>query len=46
MQQTDVPFSVLGQVVADGNWQVDGEVILTLPEAKELYEGTLPAYLG
>jgi len=46
MQQTDVPFSVLGQVVAGSNWQVDGEVILTLPEAKELYEGTLPAYLG
>ncbi len=46
MQPTGVPFSILGQVVAGGNWQVDGEIILTLPEAKALYEGTLPGYLG
>jgi phosphoribosylformylglycinamidine synthase len=46
MRQSGTAFARLGEVTAGSDWQVDGETIISLAEAKALYEGTLPGYLG
>jgi phosphoribosylformylglycinamidine synthase subunit PurL len=46
MERSGTAFARLGQVTDSPNWQVDGETIITLAQAKALYEGALPGYLG
>lgn len=40
-----VPFSKLGSVRADDKLNINGITVLTVGEARALYEGTLPKYL-
>jgi phosphoribosylformylglycinamidine synthase len=41
----NTPFTRLGSVRADGQLNINGTTVLTVSEARELYEGTLPKYL-